>query len=253
MTHRKYKFPSPELRAAFPRTLPILMGYLFLGFAFGVLLGSRGYGALTSFLASTLVYAGSLQFVAVELLGQFNLLQAALVALMVNARHLFYGLSMLERFRGTGRYKPYLIFSLTDETYSLYCAGPVPPGLREDRFLFSLAWLDHLYWIAGSVLGSAASWLIPFETQGIEFVMTALFTVIFLGQWEGAAPRTAARKDRIHAHLPALIGVGVSLVCLPLFGRDAFLLPAMAVILLTLTALRWQQKRKEASHDPDAS
>lgn len=238
MPPHRHSFPSPELRHAFPRTVPIMMGYLFLGFAFGVLLSGKGYGAFYSFLSSLLVYAGSLQFVMIELLTRFDPLQAALVALLVNARHLFYGLTMLERFRGTGRYKPYLIHALTDETYSLYCAGPAPGGLREDRYMFSLSWLNHLYWITGSVLGAAAGQFLPLESTGIEFTMTALFAYIVLRQWDDAHPALRTLGSRLRAHAPALVGVVSSVLCLILFDRDAFLIPAMGVILVSLLLLR---------------
>ncbi|MBQ8647743.1 MAG: AzlC family ABC transporter permease [Oscillospiraceae bacterium] len=215
------------LRAAFPRTLPVMTGYLFLGIAFGVLLREAGFGPLWALLMSVLIYAGSMQFVAVGLLtGPFAPLTAALVAFTVNARHLFYGLSMLGRFSGRGALKPYLIFGLTDETYSLLCAGEAPEGVDKGWYDFFLTALDQLYWVAGSVAGCVMGAALPVDSTGIDFAMTALFLVIFVEQWESA-----------RSHLPALLGVGASAVCVAVFGADGFIPFAMAAIFAGLTAL----------------
>lgn len=215
------------LRAAFPRTLPVMTGYLFLGIAFGVLLREAGFGPLWALLMSGLIYAGSMQFVAVGLLGSpFAPLTAGLVAFTVNARHLFYGLSMLGRFAKRGGLKPYLIFGLTDETYSLLCAGDAPEGVDKGWYDFFLTALDHLYWVSGSLLGSVMGAALPFDSTGIDFAMTALFLVIFVEQWESAKSR-----------LPALLGVGASAVCVAVFGPEGFIPFAMAAIFAGLTAL----------------
>lgn len=215
------------LRAAFPRTLPVMTGYLFLGIAFGVLLREAGFGPLWALLMSGLIYAGSMQFVAVGLLGgPFAPLTAGLVAFTVNARHLFYGLSMLGRFAKRGGLKPYLIFGLTDETYSLLCAGDAPEGVDKGWYDFFLTALDHLYWVSGSLLGSVMGAALPFDSTGIDFAMTALFLVIFVEQWESAKSR-----------LPALLGVGASAVCVAVFGPEGFIPFAMAAIFAGLTAL----------------
>ena len=224
------------LGAAFPHTIPVLTGYLFLGMAFGVLLESVGYGPLWALLMSTCVYAGSMQFVAVGLLSSsFMPVQALLLALMVNARHIFYGISMLERFRGLGREKPYMIFALTDETFSLLCAVPSPGDVPERPFILCITALNQAYWIAGSVLGGLLGGALSFDTRGIEFVMTALFVVIFLSQWE-------TKKGR----LPALAGVGVAMLCLLIFGGQWFLLPTMAALTGILLLLRGHLEGRDA-------
>lgn len=216
---------AKAFRAAFPYTVPVFMGYLFLGIAFGVLLASKGYNAIWAAVMSLTCYAGSGQFVGVNLLAApFAPLHAVLIELMVNCRHLFYGLSLLEPFGRTGKLKPYMVFSLTDETYSLQCGVKLPEGVDEGWFRFFISILDHSYWIFGSVIGALAGTLIPFDSTGIDFAMTALFTVIFVEQWESA-----------DSHLPALTGVAVTAGCLLLFGSENFIpfaLLGIAVILL---------------------
>ena len=221
------------VRQAFLKSLPVMAGYLILGLGFGILLRNAGYGVLWAFAMSAFIYAGSMQFVGVSLLtGGASLLTAALTTLMVNARHLFYSISMIGPYRDAGKYKPYLIFALTDETYSLLCDGnaPDPARAREFRFLVSL--FDHLYWVAGSVLGSLLGAVLPFSTAGIEFSMTALFTASLVEQW-------LTRRD----HLPAVTGLGCTLLCLLVFGPERFLIPAMLLITLVLLLLR---RREEA-------
>lgn len=217
------------LKAAFKATIPVLTGYLVLGFGFGIVLKSAGYGILTAFCMSLFIYAGSMQYVAVGLLaGGASLLTVALTTLMVNARHLFYGISMLEKYRGAGKYKPYLIFALTDETYSLVCQdhGEIAPD-QQIRYDFFVSLLNQIYWVAGSVLGAVAGTVLTFNSEGIDFALTALFLTVFLEQWLTA-------KD----HVPALIGVLSSVACLLIFGSDSFLIPAMVVITLLLSFYR---------------
>lgn len=214
------------LKAAFPVTIPVMTGYLFIGVAYGMLMTSRGYAPGWSILMSLFVYAGSMQFVAVNFFaGTVNWITIIFVTFMVNIRHVFYGLSMLTKFRDMGRKKPYMIFSLTDETFSLLCSANAPKGVSQNRFLFFIALLDQLYWVAGSVLGGIAGSLVPFNTKGIDFAMTALFVVIFVEQWQSC-----------ENHLPAVAGVASSLLCLIVFGASNFILPSMVVIVLILTA-----------------
>ena len=216
------------LRAAFPHTLPILTGYLALGAAYGVLLSTKGYGVVWALLTSTFIYAGSMQFVSVGMLGMgFHPLSACLMTLMVNARHFFYGIAMLDRLGGTGRLKPYLIFAMSDETFSLLCSSPPPEGVSRKWFLFFIALLDHSYWIAGSVAGGLLGGLVSFNTAGIDFVLTAMFVVIFINQWKATSN-----------HLPVLIGLGAALLCRGVLGPEKFLIPAMIVILVLVTLLR---------------
>lgn len=218
-----------ELRYAFRQTVPVLCGYLFLGLAFGLLLQQAGYGWPWAVLTSVIVYAGSMQFVLVGLLGGgfASLLSVALTTLSVNSRHLFYGLSFLDTFRKMGRAKPYMIFSLTDETYSLLCSLQPPKELDADRVRLYIALLDHAYWVAGSAAGAILGSVLPFDLTGIDFAMTALFVVIFVDQWRGAKSR-----------LPAVAGLGFGLLWLVVLGPDRFLLPALVCTVLVLLLCR---------------
>lgn len=216
------------VKYAFVRSLPIMAGYLALGMGFGILLETNGYGVWWAFFMSLFIYAGSMQYVAIDLLaGGASLLSAALMTVMVNARHLFYGVSMIERYRNTGKAKPYLIFGLTDETYSLVCSGEVPQGVQKNGYFFLVSLFNQCYWITGSLIGALIGSLITFDTSGIDFVMTALFVVVFVEQWRSC-------KD----HRSALIGVGASVLCLVIFGVDIFIIPSMIVITVLLTVLR---------------
>lgn len=225
-------------RFAFRQSLGVLSGYVFLGTAFGILLRQAGFGALWSLAFSGLVYAGSLQFVLAGFLAAPTALPTvALMSLFINARHLFYGLSFIERFRSMGKKRPYMIFSLTDETYSVLCGmDEVLAGVDKNGAMFLVALLDQLYWVAGSLLGTFAGGL-PLDFTGIDFSMTALFLVIFLEQWRGAK-----------SHLPALLGLGCGAVFLLALGPDNFLLPALcttvAVLLLARPVLN---REKEAA------
>lgn len=185
--------------AAFPHTLPVLAGYLFIGMAFGVMIQEKGYHALWAMFMSLVIYAGSGQYLAVSFFApQVNFFQIILMEFMVNIRHIFYGLSLIGRFENTGKKKPYLIFSLTDETYSLYFITKTPAGVREDQFLFAIAVLDHSYWILGSGIGALLGRLLPFNAAGIDFAMTALFLVILAEQWmeSGKAWKNDERAER---------------------------------------------------------
>lgn len=216
------------IKYAFKQSLPVMAGYLVLGMGFGILLKTKGYGVAWAFFMSLFIYAGSMQYVTINLLsGGATILSAALMTLMVNARHLFYGISMIERYRNTEPYKPYLIFGLTDETYSLVCSGNVPEGVNEKKYFFLLTFLNQCYWIIGSVVGSLLGSLITFNTAGIEFSMTALFLVVFVEQWKS-----------VKNHTGAVVGVGTSVVCLLVFGAENFLIPSMIAITVLLTVLR---------------
>lgn len=216
------------LKAAFPHTLPILAGFLFMGATYGVLMHNHGFPAYFSILTSVFVLAGSMQFLSIQLLiSAFNPLYAFLIAFIVNARHIFYGISMLKRFKGTGKLKPYLIFGLCDETFSIHVANPSPQGVDKTYFMFFTTLLNHSYWVAGTALGALLGNFITFDLTGIDFAMTALFVTIFIDQW---------RQEK--EHRPALIGVGCALVCLFIFGAEDFILPAMILILIVLMLLR---------------
>ena len=216
------------LSAAFPVTVPVLMGYLAIGMAFGFMLQAIGYNFIWAFFMSLTIYAGSGQYLGVTLLSTAaSLGTVALMTLLINFRHLVYGLSMLEKFRGMGWRKFYMIFSLTDETYALLASAQAPVGVDPKSFYFAIALLDHSYWILGSVIGAVAGALISVDTTGIDFAMTALFVVIAVDQW-------SAYKR----HLPALLGAEVTLLSLFLVGAENMLLPALGVIVLVLLLLR---------------
>lgn len=216
------------IRSAFPATVPVLMGYLAAGIAFGLMLQSIGYGVPWALLMSLLIYAGSAQYLGVSLLAAgAPPAQVALMTLIVNFRHLVYGLSFLEKFRGMGARKLYMVFSLTDETYALLSSARPPEGIDEHDYCFWIAVLDHSYWIAGSVLGAAVGELLRFNTAGIDFAMTALFLVIAVDQWRACRSR-----------LPALLGGSITLVCLLLFGQEQMLLPALGVLVAALVLAR---------------
>lgn len=222
-------------RAAFPYTIPVLTGYLFIGIAFGVMYQEKGYNFLWAALMSILVYAGSGQYLAVNFFAPgVSFLQVIFMTFMVNVRHIFYGLSLLERFAKMGKQRLYMIFSLTDETYSLYFITKVPKDVDESKFLLAIALLDQSYWVIGSVIGALAGALIPFDATGIDFAMTALFLVIFVEQW-------LSSKN----HIPALVGIGCALLCLLIFGQDNFILPSMICIMLLLLSGRKSIEEEE--------
>lgn len=213
------------LRTAFLDTLPVMAGYVFLGFGFGILMQQSGFGVLWAVAMSLFIYAGSMQYVAVGLITSgASILTTALTTLMVNARHLFYGISMVEPYKNVGKTKPYLIFALTDETYSLVCSGDYPKGADPHRYCFLVSLLNQIYWVSGSVIGALLGSVLPFDSTGIDFAMTALFVTVFVEQWK-TSPN----------HLPALTGVGASVLCLLLFGADSFLIPSMIAITVFLS------------------
>ena len=227
------------LAAAFPVTVPVLMGYLAIGIAFGLMLQEAGYNFIWAFFMSLSIYAGSGQYLGVTLLATAaSLGTVALMTLLINFRHLVYGLSMLEKFRGMGWRKLYMIFSLTDETYALLSSAQAPVGVNPKSFYFAIAVLDQSYWILGSVIGAVAGAVIPFSTEGVDFAMTALFVVIAVEQWK------TYRK-----HLPALLGCAVTVVFLiilgSVFGQDQMLLISLGVIVLILLILRDRLDEKE--------
>ena len=216
------------LRAAFPYTIPILAGFLFLGLTYGIYMHVSGFSFVYPMLMSMTIFAGSMEFFTVNLLmGAFHPLQAFTVALLINARHLFYGLSMLDRFKGTGLKKIYLIYGMCDESFSINYTADVPEGVDPGWFAFFITLLNQIYWVTGSTLGGLFGGLIHFNTSGLDFVMTAMFVVIFMEQW---------LKEK--NHVSSLLGLALSLICLILFGADSFLIPSMLCILGVLTLLR---------------
>lgn len=222
-------------KTAFPYTIPVLTGYLFIGIAFGVMFAEKGYSFLWAILMSTLVYAGSGQYLAVNFfVPGFSFIQAIFLTLMVNIRHVFYGISLLEKFNRFGKKRWYLVFGLTDETYSLLCTTNIPEDVDDEKFLLAITLLNQSYWIIGSAIGGIAGTVIPFDSTGIDFAMTALFVVIFLEQW-------FQKKNRI----PAVIGMVVSFICLQIFGADHFVLPSMLIIIGVLFMSRRKLETEE--------
>lgn len=216
------------LKAAFPHTIPIFAGFWFLGMTYGIYMNVSGFSFWYPMLMSMTIFAGSMEFVTVNLLlGAFNPVQALTMTLMINARHLFYGLSMLDKFKGMGWKKIYLIFGMCDESFSINYTADIPEGVDRGWFMFFVTLLNQLYWVSGSTLGGIFGSFIHFNTEGLDFVMTAMFVVIFMEQWI---------KDKIHAS--QYVGIGVSLICLIIFGAGNFIIPAMIGILLILTAIR---------------
>ena len=221
--------------AALSATLPVMAGYLILGFGFGIIMKANGFSTALAAAMSIFIYAGSMQYVAIGLMtGGASLVTAALTTLTVNIRHLFYGISMLDKYKNTGSAKPYLIFALTDETYSLVC-GELPNIAPEEKTRYQLlvSVLNHIYWITGSVVGTVAGDLLQFNSQGIDFALTSLFLTVFTDQW-------LTNKN----HTPALIGLGASVLCLLVFGSEHFLIPAMIIIALALCLCK-----KEEHHE----
>ena len=213
------------IKTAFIKSLPVMAGYVVLAIGFGILMKEAGYGLFWSFLMSFTIYAGSMQYVAVSLLSSgASLISAALTTLMVNARHLFYGVSMIDKYKDAGKKKPYLIFALTDETYSLLCGDDYPEGEDRHWYSFFVSLFNQCYWVIGSIIGSILGSLITFNTAGIDFSMTALFVTVFVEQWLTA-------KN----HLPAIAGLFCSIACLMIFGPDSFLIPTMISITIVLS------------------
>ena len=222
-------------QCAFPHTIPIFAGFWFLGLTYGIYMNVSGFSFWYPCLMGLSIFAGSMEFVAVNLLlGAFDPLQALVLTLMINDRHLFYGISMLDKYKGTGWKKPYLIFGMCDESFSINYTARIPADIDRGWFMFFVTFLNHLYWFSGATLGGIFGSLIHFNTEGLDFVMTAMFVVIFMEQW---------LKEKRHES--AWIGLGSSLICLILFGADHFIIPAMLVILALLTFLRGPLEKGE--------
>ena len=216
------------LLTAFPYTIPIFAGFWFLGLAYGIYMNASGFSFVYPMLMSLLIFGGSLEFVAVEmLLSPFAPVQVLVMALLIQARHIFYGLSMLEKFKGMGWKKFYLIFGMCDESFSINYTAKIPEDVDKGWFMFFVTLLNHLYWVSGSTIGGIVGSMLHFDTSGISFVMTAMFVVIFMEQW---------LKEKSHAS--AYIGLGVSALCLALFGPDSFMIPTMLLIIVLRALFR---------------
>lgn len=223
------------LKPAFLATIPVMTGYLVLGFGFGIILNANNFSVLLALAMSAFIYAGSMQYVAISLLsGGASMITIALTTLMVNARHLFYGISMLDKYRGAGKRKPYLIFALTDETYSLVCHDneSISEENRHDYY-FLVSLFNHIYWIIGSAVGAIVGELISFNSRGIDFALTALFVTVFVEQW-------LSNKK----HFPAIVGITATALCLIIFGSESFLIPSMLIIALMLCLYKGESKNE---------
>ncbi len=224
-------------RSAFPYTVPIFAGFVFLGIAYGIYMNSLGFSAIYPIMMSLTIFAGSMEFVAANLLlVAFNPINALFLTLMVNARHLFYGISMLDKYKETGKKKFYLIYGLCDESFSINCTIDAPMNVDKGWFMFFVTLLNHSYWVIGAAIGGIFGSLVQFNTEGLDFVMTALFVVIFIEQW---------MKEK--KHHSALVGLGLSTVSLIIFGGNNFIIPAMLAILGILTVLRKPLEKVEVT------
>ena len=222
-----------SFKSAFPQTLPVLAGYVSLGIAFGILLQDVGYGVIYAFLMSLFVFAGSAQFLCVELLvANATLPQVAFLIFLLNFRHFFYGLTMITHYRNV-KNKWYLIFGLTDETYALLSANKIPSTVEKSDFYFAVTFLNHIYWISGSVIGSLVGALIPFDMTGIDFAMTALFAVLVVEQWKSHSK-----------HFPAILGFSVSILSILIFGAENFIIPTLIIICVILLLVKNQLEEK---------
>ena len=229
---KKKEVRKKAFRAAFPHTIPIFAGFWFLGMTYGIYMNVSGFSFWYPMLMSLFIFAGSMEFVAVNLLlGAFDPLQALAMTLMINARHLFYGISMLDRYRGQGWKKIYLIFGMCDESFSINYTAEIPEDVDSGWFMLFVTLLNHFYWFFGATLGGVFSSFIHFNTEGLDFVVTAMFVVIFLEQW---------MKEK--KHISAVVGILLSLLCLTAFGADNFVIPAMLAIFVSLTLLQGRLK-----------
>ncbi|MCI8924959.1 MAG: branched-chain amino acid transporter AzlC [Lachnospiraceae bacterium] len=229
---KKKEVRKKAFRAAFPHTIPIFAGFWFLGMTYGIYMNVSGFSFWYPMLMSLFIFAGSMEFVAVNLLlGAFDPLQALAMTLMINARHLFYGISMLDRYRGQGWKKIYLIFGMCDESFSINYTAEIPEDVDSGWFMLFVTLLNHFYWFFGATLGGVFGSFIHFNTEGLDFVMTAMFVVIFLEQW---------MKEK--KHISAVVGILLSLLCLTAFGADNFVIPAMLAIFVSLTLLQGRLK-----------
>lgn len=231
------------LKAAFPYTIPIFAGFWFLGLTYGILMNVSGFSFVWPMIMAMVIFSGSVEFVAVKmLLSPFHPLQAFAMAFMIGARHLFYSISMLDRFKHTGWKKPLLIYLMCDETFSINYTAKIPDGIDKGWFMLWVSALDFAYWVSGATLGGIFGSLVSFSTKGLDFVMTAMFVVIFIEQW---------LKDR--NHVSAVLGIALSAVSLIVFGPENFVIPAMALMLLALTMLRPKLEPAVAGSTPEST
>lgn len=243
---RKESVPTAALRACFPSTIPVMAGYVFLGITYGILMTANHFPIWLPTLTALIIYTGSMEFLMADiLLSSFHPLSAFATAIMVGARHLFYGISMLSKYRNTGWKKLYLIYTTSDETFAVNYAAEIPDGIDRSWYYLWVSFLDQIYWVTGATIGAIFGTLIRFPTKGLDFVMTAMFLVILMNQWLKDGTKL---KTMVKDHISELTGIGASVLCLLIFGPDRFIIPTMIVILGILTLLRpWIEDQK-----PDA-
>lgn len=235
--------PFKALRACFPLTIPVMAGYVFLGITYGLLMKTSGFPFWLPTLTAAVIYTGSMEFLMVEILASsFHPVSAMATAFMVGARHLFYGLAMLPKYSNTGWKKFYLIYTTSDETFAVNYGAEIPEGVDRSWFYFWVSLLDQLYWVTGATLGAFFGRFLTFDLEGLDFVMTAMFIVILLNQWFKDGTRL---KGCVRDHIPELIGLGASFVCLLIFGPDRFMIPSMVLILAALLAARRPLEKKQ--------
>ena len=231
------KITKRDVTAAFHTSVPIMVTFLVLGTGYGILMQKHGFGWIWSMLSGIVIFSGTVQFVSVSLLSGGSILMALVTALMVSARHSFFSISMIGRYRTEGKRKWYLFYALCDETYAVLCKEEEPEGVNKSAYRVLVTLFDQASWVLGSVLGGLAGSFLPFDSTGIDFAMTALFTTVFIQQWIDS-----------RCHIPALLGLGATFACRLLFGKDLFLIPAMAVIIVVLIIMR---KKIEAAGGAD--
>ena len=231
------KITKRDVTAAFHTSVPIMVAFLVLGTGYGILMQKHGFGWIWSMLSGIVIFSGTVQFVSVSLLSGGSVLMALVTALMISARHSFFSISMIGRYRTEGKRKWYLFYALCDETYAVLCKEEEPEGVNKSAYRVLVTLFDQASWVLGSALGGLAGSFLPFDSTGIDFAMTALFTTVFIQQWIDS-----------RCHIPALLGLGATFACRLLFGKDMFLIPAMAVIIVVLIVMR---KKIEAAGGAD--
>ena len=227
MKEETFKITGREVSAALRASLPVMVTFLVLGSGYGILMQKHGFGPVWSLLSGIIIFSGTVQFVSVTMLGSASVLMAALTAFMVSARHSFFSISMISRYRSEGKRKWYLFYALCDESYAILSNEEVPDGVNVSAYRLLVTLFDQSSWVIGSFLGGWAGTLLAFDSTGIDFAMTALFTTVFIQQWIDSK-----------CHIPAVLGVAATLFCRLVFGRDYFLIPAMVIIVTVLLIMR---------------
>lgn len=226
---------TEALKKAFPKTIPVMAGYIFLGTAFGLLMQDAGFGILWTMASSLFVYSGTAQFLGVSLLSAGTpLIQVAILTFILSFRHFFYGFSMISKYPEKGFMKGYLVHTLSDETYALIVGTDVPSDIKEHYFYFAISFLNQMYWVIGSVIGVTAGSLISVDLTGVDFAMTALFAVLFVEQWKNN-----------QCHIPAIVGAAISLIMLVILGPDKFLIPTLIIVTILLILFRRKIEKAE--------